>query len=97
MTEVTERNAVESKRGQRDRRIGTVVSDKRDKTISVRFEYIVKHPMYGKYVRRSTTLQTHDEENRARSGDVVEVVACRRMSKTKCWRLERVVRSVSRT
>ncbi|MHC4696816.1 MAG: 30S ribosomal protein S17 [Planctomycetota bacterium] len=94
MTDVTERIAGKLTRGQRDRRTGTVVSDKRDKTISVRFEYSVKHPLYGKYVRRSTTLQTHDEKNEAKTGDIVEVVACRRMSKTKCWRLARIVRSI---
>ena len=95
MTDVTERIAGKLTRGQRDRRIGTVVLDKPDKTISVRFEYSVKHRMYGKYVRRSTTLQTHDEKNEAKTGDIVEVVACRRMSKTKCWRLARIVRSAS--
>ena len=80
-------------RGQRDCRVGTVVSDKRGKTINVRFEYMVRHRKYGKYIRRSTSLQTHDEHNEAKTGDIVEVVACRRMSKTKCWRLARIVRS----
>jgi small subunit ribosomal protein S17 len=79
-------------RGQRDRRIGTVVSDKGDKTIRVNYEYLVKHAKYGKYFRRSTNLATHDEKNEARKGDLVEVVACRRMSRTKCWRLTRIVK-----
>lgn len=79
-------------RGQRDRRVGTVVSDKGDKTIRVNYEYLVKHPKYGKYFRRSTTLATHDEKNEAKKGDLVEVVACRRMSRTKCWRLERIIK-----
>ena len=78
-------------RGVRDRRTGTVVSDKGDKTIRVRFEFSVKHPKYGKYYKRSTTLHTHDERNEARRGDIVEVEACRRISKTKCWRLLRIV------
>ena len=82
-------------RGKRDRRIGTVVSDKGDKTIRVKFVYTVKHRKYGKYYRRSTSLHTHDEKNEASLGDVVEVMACRRMSKTKCWRLMRIVRPVS--
>ena len=82
---------VSDKRGLRDRRTGTVVSDKGDKTIRVRFDFLVKHAMYGKYLRRSTTLATHDEKNEAHKGDLVEVVACRRMSKTKCWRLLRVL------
>ena len=81
------------RRGTRDRRVGTVVSDRCDKTIGVRCDYTVKHPKYGKYYKRSTTLRTHDERNEAKVGDVVEVGACRRMSRTKCWRLLRVVRS----
>jgi small subunit ribosomal protein S17 len=82
-------------RGPRERRVGTVVSDKGDKTIKVRFDYTVKHPKYGKYCKRSTTLHTHDEKNEARVGDVVEVWSCRRLSKTKCWRLTRVIRTAS--
>lgn len=84
---------VESKvRGKRDLRVGTVVSDKGEKTIKVRFDFSVKHPKYGKYYTRSTTLHTHDEQDEAKLGDVVEVVSCRRLSKTKCWRLVKVVR-----
>jgi len=84
-----------SERGKRVSRIGTVASDKGDKTIRVRFDYTVKHPKYGKYYERSTTLHAHDENNEARVGDKVEVMACRRLSKTKCWRLVRVVRRAS--
>lgn len=91
MTNVTAPIVNSEKRGQRDRRIGTVVSDKGDKTIRVRFDFLVKHDKYGKYLRRSTTLATHDEKNEAHKGDLVEVVACRRMSKSKCWRLLRVL------
>lgn len=80
-------------RGKRDTRVGTVVSDKGNKTIRVRFDYTVKHPKYGKYYRRSTSLHAHDETNEARMGDVVEVMSCRRLSKNKCWRLMRVVRA----
>ncbi len=92
MTSVLETTQTRPLRGKRDRRIGTVVSDKGDKTIRVRFDFTVKHPKYGKYFRRSTTLHTHDEKNEAGIGDVVEVVSCRRLSKTKRWRLVRVVR-----
>lgn len=81
-----------SDRGQRDKRVGLVVSDKGDKTIRVRFDFLVKHPMYGKIYRRSTTLGTHDEKNEAKRGDTVEVVACRRLSATKCWRLNRIIK-----
>jgi len=91
MANVTTPIVNSEKRGQRDQRIGTVVSDKGDKTIRVRFEFLVKHDKYGKYLRRSTTLATHDEKNEAHKGDLVEVVACRRMSKSKCWRLLRVL------
>lgn len=81
------------KRGSRDRRIGTVVSRSGNKTIKVRFFYTVRHPKYGKYLRRVTSLHAHDEKNEAKQGDWVEVSACRRFSKTKHWRLVRVVRS----
>src|SRR3990172_6876144 len=91
MSSVPASKTVSDKRGQRDRRLGTVISDKGDKTIRVRFDFLVKHRKYGKYFRRSTTLATHDENNEARKGDLVEVVACRRLSKTKCWRLGRVL------
>jgi len=84
-----------SRRGKRVSRIGTVVSDKGDKTIRVRFDYSVMHPKYGKHYERSTTLHTHDENNEARTGDKVEVMACRRISKMKCWRLVRVIRKAS--
>jgi small subunit ribosomal protein S17 len=81
-------------RGKRESRIGTVISDRASKTIKVRFDFTVRHPKYGKYFRRSTTLYAHDENNEANEGDVVEVTACRRLSKTKCWRLTRVLRRV---
>lgn len=78
-------------RGDRDVRLGTVISDKGDKTIRVRYDFLVKHDKYGKYYRRSTVLAAHDEKNEAKTGDLVEVISCRRMSKTKCWRLLRIV------
>jgi small subunit ribosomal protein S17 len=82
-------------RNRRESRVGTVVSDKGDKTITVRFDYIVKHPKYGKYYKRSTKLRTHDEGNKAKNGDIVEVMSCRKISKSKCWRLTKVVRALS--
>lgn len=82
-------------RGDRERRTGVVISDKGDKTIRVRFDYMVKHPKYGKYYKRSTTLHAHDEKNQAVTGDLVEVMACRRMSKTKCWALMRILRKIN--
>ena len=71
---------------------GTVVSDKMDKTITVREERMVKHPMYGKYVRRSTVYKAHDEANAAELGDRVEILYTRPISKSKHWRLLRVIR-----
>ena len=95
MVNVAGETASALRSGVRERRVGAVVSDKGDKTIRVRFDYTVKHPKYGKYYKRSTTIHTHDEKNEAKVGDVVEVVACRRLSKTKCWRLTRIIRSTS--
>ena len=73
------------------RRIGTVTSDRMDKTITVKVERLVKHPLYKKYVKRYTTLHAHDEENTAKTGDTVEITFVRPLSKTKRWALERVV------
>jgi small subunit ribosomal protein S17 len=72
-------------------RTGVVTSDKRDKTIRVEVSYSMRHPLYGKYVRRRTVLQAHDEKNEAQAGDRVEVMACRPISKTKTWRLVRII------
>ena len=80
-------------RGMRRVVTGKVVSDKMDKTISVRQERLVKHPLYGKYIRRATTYKAHDEGNTARMGDTVEIAYGRPISKTKNWRLVRVLRS----
>jgi small subunit ribosomal protein S17 len=77
----------------RRRRTGTVVKDGCDKTVSVVVNYLMKHPKYGKYIRRRTKLQVHDEQNEAKVGDVVEIAECRPMSKTKNWRLVRVAGS----
>lgn len=70
---------------------GVVTSDKRDKTRKVVIEFRAPHPKYGKYVRGRTVLHVHDEQNASKEGDVVEVAQCRPFSKTKRWRLVRVV------
>ncbi len=70
---------------------GYVVSDRMDKTITVKIERKVPHPLYKKYVRRSTKIHAHDENNECRIGDIVMVQECRPLSKTKSWRLVRVV------
>jgi small subunit ribosomal protein S17 len=82
-------------RKTRRREIGVVESDVRDKTIKVRIDRLVKWPKYGKYVRRKTIIHAHDERNEARVGDVVEVTECRPISKTKTWRLLRIVSRLS--
>ncbi len=70
---------------------GRVVSDARDKSITVMVERRVKHPLYGKFIRRSNKIHAHDEENVCTSGDWVTIEQCRPLSKTKAWRLVEVV------
>lgn len=72
-------------------KIGVVESDKRNKTRRVVVSFMSKHPKYGKYVRNRTILHVHDEKNTSRNGDVVEVAQCRPVSKTKKWKLVRIV------
>jgi small subunit ribosomal protein S17 len=72
---------------------GTVVSDKMDKSIVVAIVRKVKHPIYGKYIQRTTKLHAHDENNQCKAGDVVTISECRPLSKTKSWTLESVVTS----
>jgi small subunit ribosomal protein S17 len=70
---------------------GRVVSNKMDKTVTVLVERLVKHALYGKYIRRSSKLHAHDENNSCNEGDVVRVTECRPLSKTKNWRVVEVV------
>lgn len=72
-------------------KVGRVISSKMDKTITVLVERQVKHPLYGKYIRRSTKLHVHDEDNQCNEGDTVSIAECRPISKSKCWRLVEVV------
>ncbi|MBR2476947.1 MAG: 30S ribosomal protein S17 [Clostridia bacterium] len=74
-------------RNYRKTRIGKVVSDKMDKTIVVAIEYNVKHPLYGKIMKRTYKLKAHDENQEARVGDRVKVMETRPLSKDKRWRL----------
>ncbi|HUT59546.1 MAG TPA: 30S ribosomal protein S17 [Phycisphaerae bacterium] len=89
MTEQTQTTKTAKVKGSRT---GVVTSKGSDKTIRVEVIAIVKHPRYGKYVRSRTRLAVHDPGNEAGEGDLVEVVPCRRISKSKSWRLLRVVR-----
>jgi small subunit ribosomal protein S17 len=70
---------------------GRVVSNKMNKTVTVLVERQVKHPMYGKYMRRSTKFKVHDEANACNEGDLVTIAECRPISKSKSWRLVDVV------
>jgi small subunit ribosomal protein S17 len=79
------------KRKLRARMIGVVTSDKVTKTRKVTFEYLDRHAKYNKYVKRQTVLHVHDEKNESRVGDQVEVMSCRPISKTKSYRLVRIV------
>jgi small subunit ribosomal protein S17 len=80
-----------AERGRRKVRTGVVVSDAMDKTILVRIDRQVRHPLYGKTVRRSSKLAAHDETNDAHVGDTVRVVETRPLSKSKRWRLVEIV------
>jgi len=70
---------------------GRVVSDKMDKSITVVIERRVKHPLYGKFVRKSSKVHAHDENNECQIGDVVVVEQCRPLSKTKAWRFIKLI------
>lgn len=74
---------------------GRVVSDKMDKTATVEVQRLVRHPLYDKYIRRSSKYHVHDENNECRIGDVVAIEECRPISKSKSWRLVRVVERVA--
>ncbi len=74
---------------------GRVISDKMDKTVTVLVERRVKHPLYGKFIRRSTKLHAHDEHNECREGDVVLIEECRPLSRSKSWRLVKVVEAAA--
>ena len=70
---------------------GRVSSDKMDKTITIEVERLVQHPIYGKYIRRSTKVHAHDENNDCRRGDLVRIKQCRPLAKTKSWTLVEII------
>ena len=73
--------------------LGTVVSDKRDKTCTVAVQYQTRHPKYGKFLQRKAKFHVHDPQNKGKVGDRVQITPCRPISKTKAWRLVNVVKS----
>ncbi|MHB9036070.1 MAG: 30S ribosomal protein S17 [Armatimonadota bacterium] len=78
-------------RGRRKVRSGRVVSDKMDKTIVVAIETLVRHPLYGRIVRRTTKFKAHDEVNECGIGDTVEIMETKPLSKDKRWRVARII------
>ncbi|MCS6950377.1 MAG: 30S ribosomal protein S17 [bacterium] len=78
-------------RGRRKVRVGVVVSDRMDKTVVVAVERIMRHPLYGKTVKRTKKFHAHDENNECRVGDVVEIMETRPLSKLKRWRVARII------
>jgi small subunit ribosomal protein S17 len=82
---------MEKTRGQRKVRVGEVVSNKMDKSISVAVVRRVKHPVYGKYIKRTMKLMAHDEKNDSNEGDIVKIMETRPLSGKKRWRLVEIV------
>ena len=78
-------------RGMRKTRVGVVVSDKMDKTITIAVKYRVRHPLYGKIMNRTTKIKAHDENNECRVGDRVRVMETRPLSHDKRWRLVEII------
>lgn len=78
-------------RNLRKERIGVVVSNKMDKSIVILVERKVKHPKYGKFVKKSTKFMAHDEKNECTIGDTVRIMETRPLSKNKCWRLVEII------
>jgi small subunit ribosomal protein S17 len=81
----------EEKKKQSRTVVGRVVSDKMDKTVSVAVERLIKHPMYGKYIRRTTKVLAHDANNECKQGDRVAISECKPISKNKAWAVVNVV------
>lgn len=79
-------------RGLRKRRVGTVVSDKMNKTVTVEVERLVSHPIYKKFIRRKAKYHAHDEANQCRVGDRVAIEECRPLSRLKRWRVREIIR-----
>ena len=78
-------------RGMRKTRVGVVVSDKMDKTITIAVKYLVRHPLYGKIMNRTTKIKAHDENNECGIGDTVRVMETRPLSHDKRWRLVEII------
>jgi small subunit ribosomal protein S17 len=87
-------SAAEGQTDKVERRvIGRVVSNKMNKSVTVAIERMIQHPVYGKYIRRTSRLVAHDEDNACREGDTVAIVECRPISKRKAWRVVEIVKT----
>jgi small subunit ribosomal protein S17 len=84
-------NAETSKTATSRRTIGRVVSNKMNKSVTVSVERLVRHPVYGKFIRRTTNIMAHDEDESCREGDTVAIVECRPISKRKSWRVVEIL------
>jgi small subunit ribosomal protein S17 len=84
-----------SERGHRKTQVGVVVSDKMEKTVVVKVDRLVKHSVYNKYIKRSVKYKVHDERNSSKTGDRVQIIECRPMSKDKRWSLKQIIESIS--
>ena len=91
MNQETNQSAVPARKPLIATEIGRVVSDKMDKTVTVLVERRVKHALYGKVVTKSAKYHAHDEANECKEGDLVEIIATRKLSKTKAWRVAKVL------
>lgn len=91
MSEQTQEQTPKAERNARAARTGVVVSAKGDKTLVVRVTRRVRHPLYDRFIKKSTKLHVHDEENSAGEGDTVRVVSTRPLSKLKRWRLAEII------
>ena len=86
----------QANRGRRNEVVGEVISDKMDKTISVKIFRLVKHPKYQTFIRRTSVFKAHDENNTAKTGDRVRIAETRALSKTKRWKLAEVLETAKR-
>lgn len=84
-----------SQRGHKKTQVGVVVSDKMTKTIVVKVDTLVKHPVYNKFIKRSVKYKVHDEQNLCKMGDRVQIIECRPLSKDKRWSLKHIIESIS--
>jgi len=91
MSDATQENATQSSPKVQRSQVGLVVSDKMDKTVTVRLERRVKHALYGKYLTRNTKVHAHDADNDCNEGDTVRIAECRPLSKSKSWKVIEVI------